>query len=369
MNLIEIKNVSKSYGDIHALKNINLSINAGEHVAIMGNNGSGKSSLLRSVELLDTPDSGQIFIDGDEITSHNADLNHIRRNIAMIYHEPNLFTHMNVTDNLCLAPVKLNGMSRRDAARTAADLLSKAGLTMKAHVKPETLSQGQQLRVSICRSLMMQPKAFLIDDLTCDLDPSMAAEVNAMIRMLSKQDFALLFVTSEIDFIREIADRVVFMHDGEIYEQGTPAEILDAPERDKTREFIRRLKFFSVHIDTCDFDLLSLQSGIRLFSEKYGLKNKLAYRLQLCCEELVYEMLFGCCVHAESISLDLEVSYSESDSKTFIEISGKGAEFNPFSEDNNDGDNAHLGVTVLKQIAKNINYDYRDGVNHISVII
>ena len=248
-------------------------------------------------------------------------------------------------------------------------LLAKAGLTTKAHAKPEKLSLGQQLRVSICRSLMMNPKALLIDDLTCDLDPSMAGEVLAMIRLISKQDITLLFVTNEIDFVREIADRVIFMSDGEIYEEGRPAEILDAPKREKTKDFIRRLKFFSFHIDTCDFDLLTLQSGIRLFSEKYGLRTNLAYRLQLCCEELVYEMLFGCCVHAESISLDLEISYSEADAKTFIDISGHGAEFNPFTEDADEGDNAHLGVTVLKQIAKDIKYDYKDGINHISVII
>lgn len=369
MNLIEIKNVSKSFGETRALKDINLNINAEERVAVMGSSGAGKTSLLRSIELLEVPDEGKIFIGGSEITSKNADVNKIRRTIGMIHHDINLFTHMNVIDNLCLAPVKLMGMSRRDASRKAADLLSKAGLLTKAKVKPEKLSAGQQQRISICRSIMMNPKALLIDDLTSDLDPSMAGEVLAMIRMLAKQNMTLMTVTNDIDFIRETSDRVIFMANGEVYEQGSPSEIFDSPKRELTKEFIRRLKFFSVHIDTCDFDLLTLQSGIRLFSEKYGLRTALAYRLQLCCEELVYEMLFGCCVHAESISLDLEVSYSEADSSTFIDISGKGSEFNPFSEEAEESDNVHLGVTVLRQISREIKYDYRDGINHISVII
>ncbi len=364
MNLIEIKHLSN-----YVLKDINLNVSAGEKIALMGSSGAGKTSLLRSIEMLDIPDSGNIFIDGDEITSHNADVDRIRRKIGMIHSSSNLFSHLNVIDNLCLAPLKLTGIGRRNASRKAADLLAKAGLTTKAKVKTEKLSAGQQHRVSICRSLMMNPKALLIDDLTSDLDPAMSAEIIAMLRLVAKQDIALLYVTNDIDFIRETADRAIFMSNGEIYEEGRPSEILDTPKRDRTKDFIRRLKSFSFHIDTCDFDLLTLQSGIRLFSEKHGLRTALAYRLQLCCEELVYEMLFGSCVHAESISLDLEISYSEADSKTFIDISGKGSKFDPFSENDTESDNVHLGVTVLRQVSQDIKYEYRDGINHISVLI
>ncbi len=364
MNLIEIKHVSN-----YVLKDVNLNVNAGEKIAVMGSTGAGKTSLLRSIELLDIPDTGNILIDGDEITSHNADLKNIRRKIGMIHSSANLFSHMNVVDNLCLAPVKLDGLSRRDVSRKAADLLSKAGLTTKAKVKPEKLSAGQQFRVSICRSLMMNPKALLIDDPTGDLDPAMSGEILAMIRMLSKRNITLLFVSNDVDFIRETADRVLFMSDGEIYEEGTANEILDNPKRSKTQKFMRRVKFFSVHIDSCDFDLITLQSGIRMFSERYGLRTTLAYRLQLCCEELVYEMLFGACVNAENISLDLEISYNSADSSTTIDVSGKGSEFNPFSEDITESDNVHLGVTVLRQVSKEIKYDYTDGINHISIVI
>ena len=323
MSLIQVKNLCKSFGSLSVLQGVNLDVNEGEKIAIIGGSGCGKSVFLRSLELLEVPDSGQIFIDGEEITAKNADVNQIRRKMGMVYQKFYLFSHMNVLDNLCLAPVKLLGISRKDAESQAMDWLSKVGLTSKAKSMPANLSGGQQQRIAICRSLMMNPKVLLFDEPTSALDPTMVGEVLAMIRMLTKHNMTMLIVTHEMNFAREVADRVLFFADGGIYEQGTPDKIFDSPEREKTIAFIRKLKYFTYEINTRDFDLLALHGGIHNFAEKYGIDSKLSYRLQLCCEELVYEIIAGCYDKFSPIDINISVSYSEADSTTLIDLSAK----------------------------------------------
>lgn len=368
MSLIEVRNLCKSFGSLSVLNDVNLTVEEGERIAIIGGSGCGKSVFLRSLELLERPDSGEIFIDGEEITARGADVNRIRRKMGMVYQKFYLFSHMNVMDNLCLAPMKLAGMTRNEAELHALDWLSKVGLTSKAHAMPENLSGGQQQRIAICRSLMMNPKVLLFDEPTSALDPTMVGEVLAMIRMLTKQDMTMLIVTHEMNFAREVADRVLFFADRGIYEQGTPAEIFDAPKRDKTIAFIRKLKYFSYEINSRDFDLLQMQGKIHDFTEKYGLSSRLAYRLELCCEELIYEMISGCYSDGGNVDIDLSISYSEADGSTVIDISCAGKKFNPFElpED----DEVHLGITMLKKISQGrITHNYSEGVNAISIIL
>lgn len=368
MSLIEVRNLCKSFGSLNVLNDVNLTVEEGERIAIIGGSGCGKSVFLRSLELLERPDSGEIFIDGEEITARGADVNRIRRKMGMVYQKFYLFSHMNVMDNLCLAPMKLAGMTRNEAELHALDWLSKVGLTSKAHAMPEKLSGGQQQRIAICRSLMMNPKVLLFDEPTSALDPTMVGEVLAMIRMLTKQDMTMLIVTHEMNFAREVADRVLFFADRGIYEQGTPAEIFDAPKRDKTIAFIRKLKYFSYEINSRDFDLLQMQGKIHDFTEKYGLSSRLAYRLELCCEELIYEMISGCYSDGGNVDIDLGISYSEADGSTVIDISCAGKKFNPFElpED----DEVHLGITMLKKISQGrITHNYSEGVNAISIIL
>ncbi len=288
MILIDVKNLYKSFGDLKVLQDVNLSVEEGERIAIIGGSGCGKSVFLRSIELLEKPDSGNIFIDGDEITAPNADINKIRRKMGMVYQKFYLFSHMNVLDNLCLAPVKLLGMPRKEAEQHALEWLNKVGLTSKMYEMPERLSGGQQQRIAICRCLMMNPKVLLFDEPTSALDPTMVGEVLAMIRMLAKQNMTMLIVTHEMNFARELATRVLFLADGGIYEQGTPSEIFDSPQREKTIAFIRKLKYVNYEIRNKNFDLLEMQGKIHDFTEKYGIKSTLANRLELCCEELIY---------------------------------------------------------------------------------
>ena len=368
MSVIEVNNLCKSFGSLRVLDGVNLSVEEGERIAIIGGSGCGKSVFLRCLELLEVPDKGHVYIDGEEITAKRADVNRIRRKMGMVYQKFYLFSHMNVMDNLCLAPVKLLGMSRNEAEARAMDWLGKVGLQDKARSMPAKLSGGQQQRIAICRSLMMNPKVLLFDEPTSALDPTMVGEVLAMIRMLTKHSMTMLIVTHEMKFAREVSDRVLFFADGGIYEQGTPAEIFDAPKREKTIAFINRLKYFYYDIDRRHFDLNVVQGGIRTFAEKYGLTSGLAYRLELCCEELVLEVLNGCYGSDGDVNISFGLSYSEADSASVIHIASGGKEFNPFNAPEDDYD-VHLGVTLLKKIARKMDYRFEGGKNIIEVVL
>ena len=369
MSLIEVKGLCKSFGTLHVLQNVDLKVETGERIAIIGGSGCGKSVFLRCLELLETPEEGQVFIDGEEITAKGANVNKIRRKMGMVYQRFCLFSHLNVMDNLCLAPVKLLGMPRAEAENMAMEWLSRVGLTSKAHAMPAILSGGQQQRIAICRCLMMRPKVLLCDEPTSALDPTMVGEVLAMIRMLAKQDLTMLIVTHEMNFAREVANRVLFLADGGIYEEGTPAAIFDHPQREKTAAFIHRLKYFNYVITRRDFDLMEMQGGIHLFAEKYGISSKLAYRLQLCCEELVYEVIAGCYNGSMWVNIIIDVSYSESAASTVISVNSGGKEFDPFRDIGQDDGNVHLGITLLKKLAQKIESRYVDGRNHIEITL
>ncbi len=372
MSIIQVKNLSKSFGNLQVLKNLSLEISEGEKIAIIGASGCGKSVFLRCLELLEMPDSGEIFIDGEEITRKHADVNRIRRKMGMVYQKFYLFSHMDVLDNLCIAPMKLLGMSRAESERRAMDWLARVGLTSKAHAMPGNLSGGQQQRIAICRSLMMNPKVLLFDEPTSALDPTMVGEVLAMMRMLAKDNMTMLIVTHEMNFAREVSDRVLFFADGGIYEQGSPEKIFDSPEREKTIAFIHKLKHFTFEIRERNFDLMALHGGIHAFAERYGIAKKLAYRLQLSCEELIYEIISGAYTQNQEPDIFAEISYSESDNRTDIAFEFKSdLRFNPFElelelEPESDSD-AHLGIVMLRKIASDLRYEFANNVNRIEI--
>ena len=364
MSLIEVKGLKKSFGKLEVLKGVDLTVEQGERIAIIGGSGCGKSVFLRSLSLLEKPDSGQIFIDGQEITAKGAKVDEIRRCMGMVFQKFHLFSEMDVMKNLCLAPMKLKGMSREEAEHKAMELLSQVGLASRAHAWPTVLSGGQQQRIAICRCLMMDPKVILFDEPTSALDPTMVGEVLAVIRMLAKRDMGMLIVTHEMNFAREVADRVLFFADGGIYEQGTPDEIFDAPKREKTIAFINKIKYFSYDITERSFDLMKLQGGIQTFGEKYGLDKNRVYRLQICCEELIYEFLEHSFPNGEDISLHLDISYAEADRTSKIVMSCAGAEYDPFAQED-----PGLGVTIVKRVGKTVSCTYENGRNNVLVIL
>jgi len=365
MSVIEVRGLKKSFGTLEVLRGIDLIVEAGERIAIIGSSGCGKSVFLRCLELLETPNAGQIFIAGEELTAPGVDIDRIRRSMGMVWQKFNLFTHMNVMENLTVAPIKLLGMTPAAAREKATDLLAQVGLTAKADAYPEFLSGGQQQRIAICRSLMMNPKVILFDEPTSALDPTMVGEVLAVIRMLAKQDLTMLIVTHEMNFAREVATRILFFADGEIYEQGTPAEIFDAPKRPKTVAFIHKQKYFSFEINERAFDLPQMQGGIQTFAEKYGFNARRTNRLQLCCEELIYDMLDNACA-GDAVKISLDVTYSEVDGVVEIRFTCAGREHNPLDKNFDDVDEDNLGAMILHNLSKNYSHEYSDDVNRIS---
>lgn len=366
MSVIEIRGLYKSFGDLQVLHDVNFSAEQGEKIVIIGGSGCGKSVFLRCIELLEIPNAGNIFIDGEEITAPKVSIDKIRQKMGMVYQKFNLFSHMNVMENLCVAPMKLLKMSKVDAENKAEELLSQVGLLSKAKEYPAVLSGGQQQRIAICRALMMNPKVILFDEPTSALDPTMVGEVLAVIRMLAKRNLTMLIVTHEMNFAREVADRILFFADGGIYEQGTPAEIFENPKREKTVAFIQRQKYFHYKIEDKNFDLPEMQNKIEIFSEKYGLSKKYLQRIQLSCEEIIFELLSNCYDDNEKISIVIDIIYIESKKLVEFKISCAGKSYSPLDEKNSAEDfEDSLGRMILEKLTQNYSYNYEDGLNKI----
>lgn len=239
--MIEVRDLHKSFGQLHVLKGITETIAEQEIVCVIGPSGSGKSTFLRCLNLLEVPSSGEIVIDGLTITDSKNDVNKIRENLGMVFQRFNLFPHMTVLDNITLAPIKVKGMEKAAAEKIAMELLNKVGLAEKATVHPDNLSGGQQQRVAIARALAMQPKIMLFDEPTSALDPEMVGEVLNVIRDLTKEGMTMVIVTHEMGFAREVADRVLFMDEGIVMEQGTPQELFGNPKLERTQNFLAKV--------------------------------------------------------------------------------------------------------------------------------
>ena len=236
--MITVKNLTKSFGDNHVLKNINEHIAPGEKVVIIGPSGSGKSTFLRCMNLLEVPTSGQIIFDGKDITDPHANINEIREHMGMVFQHFNLFANLSVEQNLTLAPVKLKRMGKDEAHAEAMELLKRVGLPDKADAYPSQLSGGQKQRIAIARSMMMKPKMMLFDEPTSALDPEMVGEVLNIMKDLAHDGMTMAVVTHEMGFAREVATRVLFMDEGIIMEQGTPQQIFMAPKEERTKSFL-----------------------------------------------------------------------------------------------------------------------------------
>ena len=238
--VVRLDAVHKSFGDNEVLRGIDLEVRQGEVLTIIGPSGSGKSTLLRCVNLLEPLDSGRIFFEGEEITRKGADLSATRQQIGMVFQQFNLFPHLSVMNNLTLAARRIRRQARAEAEARARILLDRVGLAEKAHEYPHQLSGGQQQRVAIARALMMNPHVMLFDEVTSALDPELVGEVLIVMRDLARDGMTMLVVTHEMQFAREVGDRVVFMDEGRIVEEGVPAAVLDDPQAERTKRFLRR---------------------------------------------------------------------------------------------------------------------------------
>ncbi len=239
--MIKLENVNKFFGELHVLKDVNLQVAEGEKLVIIGPSGSGKSTTVRCMNFLEEPTSGKVFIDGKELTSRNK-TKMVRDNISMVFQTFNLYPHMSVLRNLTLAPTKLHHKSKKEAEELAFHYLDVVGLTDKAHGYPATLSGGQQQRIAIARALCAQTKIILFDEPTSALDPETIQEVlDVMIKLASEKSITMVVVTHEMGFARQVADRVVFMGDGQILEEGTPEHFFTNPENERVRQFLGKI--------------------------------------------------------------------------------------------------------------------------------
>lgn len=362
--MIKIRGLTKKFGELVVFENISAHIKKGECIAVIGPSGTGKSVFFRTIAMLEKPDSGSIFINGIDITQKTVNINHVREKMGMVYQGFHLFSHLNILDNITLAPRLVKKQDQGYAEKKAIELLTLVGLTDKAQSYPHQLSGGQQQRIAIARSLAMEPEIILFDEPTSALDPTMTCEVLSIIRKLTKMGLTMLIVTHEMNFAKEVADRVFYMDDGGIYEEGTPSDIFDHPNKDKTKAFIHKLKVFNYQIHSIGFDRVTMNAEIEIFCQKYNLGKKQVYHIQLFLEELLME-IFTHCYEKSSPNIEITIEYSDESAETAVFLTYRAIYFNPFDFEKNDPDN--LGMVLISKIAKKYNHYFEDHLNTINI--
>lgn len=241
MTFLQIREVHQSYGQTEVLKGVSLDVSRHEVVCLIGASGSGKSTLLRCINALEPIDSGDILVDGDVVTGAGVDVNRLRRNVGMVFQSYNLFPHMTVLSNVTLAPVRVGGVPRAQAEEQALALLERVGMRDKADCYPDALSGGQQQRVAIVRALATNPQVLLLDEITAALDPELVGDVLAIVRELAADGLTMLLATHEMNFAREVASQVCFLHHGRILERGTAEQVFEDPQEERTQQFLSRV--------------------------------------------------------------------------------------------------------------------------------
>jgi len=360
--MIRVEHLSKSFGQVAVLKDINTEIRKGEVVSIIGPSGAGKSTFLRCLNLLDHPTSGSIWIDGVDILGRKADVPKLRQKMNMVFQSFNLFAHLSVLENLTLAPIRLRGVDRGTAADKARDLLRMVGLAEKAGSFPDELSGGQKQRVAIARCLAMESEVVLFDEPTSALDPTMVSEVLAVIRRLAKDGMTMAIVTHEMDFARDVSNRVFYMDEGTIYEEGTPQQIFENPLREKTRAFIHRIRSFNRHIASVDFDLYRLTSEIEQFCEKHFLSRTASLDLQLLVEELLH-------LHKPLLQpfvVDLSIAYSEKSGRLELVVETADTGKDPLQAAEGEDD---LAIAVVRGTAASIDQRVDKGKRRLEIAV
>ena len=312
--VIKVSHLKKSYGNLPVLKDVNAEIRKGEVISVIGPSGTGKSTFLRCMNLLEQPTEGTILVNGHDILAPDADVPALRRKIGMVFQSFNLFSELSVMDNITYAPQQLLGKSRDEARSEALELLHLVGLTEKADAFPDQLSGGQKQRVAIARSLAMKPDIILFDEPTSALDSTMVSEVLAVMRKLARQGITMMVVTHEMRFAREVSSRVFYMDDGVIYEEGSPEQIFDHPQREKTRTFINQIRECSFLIESAGFDYYAMNSKMVNFAEKYNLSYRAINNIQHVIEESLQ-------ITGQDKGVLIKLSYSEKSTELILEIS------------------------------------------------
>ena len=308
--VIEIRHLRKVFDDdTIPLKDIDITINDGDVISIIGPSGTGKSTLLRCINMLTEPTSGSIIVDGQDITQRGCNLNEIRKKMGMVFQSFNLFGHLTIIENVMNPQITLLGRSRQEAYDKAMYLLQQVGLASKVFNYPDELSGGQQQRIAIARTLAMDPDIILFDEPTSALDPSMIGEVQSVIKMLAKSGRTMMIVTHEMDFARKISNRILFMYDGVIYEEGTPRQIFEHPQKEITKRFIQRLSSLTYRIQSADFDVEAMNDELSAYGEKLLIEAERLSKLSVAFEEICMNNIVP--ESGDDIDILVKVEYSE----------------------------------------------------------
>lgn len=360
--MIEIRNLRKEYEGVTPIKDISTTINDGDIVAIIGPSGTGKSTLLRCINLLEKPTSGTVVIDGHEITAKDADVYAIRQKMGMVFQSFNLFEHLSVIENIMSAPVKKLKMSKQEAFDKGMELLAMVGLRDKAFVYPDTLSGGQKQRVAIARALAMNPGILLMDEPTSALDPTMVGEVLWAIKNLAASGITMLIVTHEMNFAKNVATRIFYMDQGEIYEEGTPEEIFNHPKRELTRCFIEQIKEYKKSFRVKEFDFYGMLTELNLFCHRSMISNKLYMRLSLVLEEL---LLGAICKKYADIDFEITLTVSCKENEYLDLVIEYGQEMYDPLTGTHDPDE-EISEMIVKKLSDEYSYSFHEG-NSINV--
>lgn len=359
--MISIRHLKKVFPNATPLLDVNAEIGRGEVVSIIGPSGTGKSTFLRCLNRLENPTAGEILIDGKSITAPSADVPVLRRKMGMVFQSFNLFNHLTVLENIMVAQVDLLHRSKKEAYEKSMQLLHRVGLADRALNLPEELSGGQKQRAAIARTLAMDPEIVLFDEPTSALDPTMVGEVLAVIRNLSKQGLTMLIVTHEMKFARDISTRIFYMDEGVIYEEGTPEQIFEHPQKEKTRQFIRRLKVFEEKFSGGSMDYVGIVNRLHNFAEKNQISGKMSRNMLYVFEEIVAQSLVLKIADTEEICMVMEYSGENEGLVAKIEYGGKS--LNPLDDIDD------VSRRVVELATSDVKHEYTDGKNCMKVHI
>jgi len=360
--MISIEHLSKHYGPLAVLKDVNVEIHKGEVISIIGPSGTGKSTLLRCLNLLEVPTSGSIRVDGIDLLDKKTKVPRVRQRMGMVFQSFNLFNHLSVMENLTVGPRRLKRMPAAEASAKALELLRLVGLAEKADSYPDELSGGQKQRVAIARCLAMEPDIILFDEPTSALDPTMVREVLSVIRRLAKNGMTMAIVTHEMDFARDVSNRVLYMDEGIIYEEGPPEQIFESPRKERTKAFIQSIRSFTCQVTSPDYDLYAIQAQIEAFCEKQILAREMRDHLLLVIEEIleIYRPRLG------PVKLEMTISYSERQERLAVVIESTGAPGNPLETTELPDD---FGLRLIRGLTEDIVYRRVGDRNRLEFVV
>lgn len=321
--MIEVKHLRKEYGNVVPIKDMSFTINNGDVISIIGPSGTGKSTLLRCINQLEKPTSGEIYLNGKNILEKGTDLTEVRKHIGMVFQSFNLYPHLSIIENVMVPQIDLLNRSKQEAYDKAISLLKTVGLADKAYNYPDQLSGGQKQRVAIARTLAMDTEVILFDEPTSALDPTMVDEVQAVIKQLAESGKTMMIVTHEMRFAKSVANRVLFLNNGEVYEDGTPEQIFEHPQREFTRKFIFRIKEENIDLTPKTYSLPDCIAQLSSFISRNCISTKSASRMYSIFEEMVAINLIPHLQDDDNINVHFEYSEIDNSIKMDVKYTGK----------------------------------------------